>query len=497
MNGKERKRDGKILDSESKLEEDPAALKKMPKTKRIKRCDLHVEAMINPRWAFTTACTSMQQLKNEIENFVVKIGQQTFTYTEGYIDITAAVTPSVIQESCLLLSLSFDSESKSNPSSSNHNQSSKSIATWSISHINIYPYTPTDAPSEPEEIEEHNEEPITVCQTLQLPHTSLHTAWDNLIMPVHIKANLLSYARSALFFSQKNVSPHVINWNRVLLLYGPPGTGKTTLCRTLAHKLSIRSIDIFPSGGYLLEIKSHSLFSKWFSESGKLISRLFGRIHEMVEDEPDALFCVLVDEVESLANQRVGNGGVEPSDAVRAVNSLLTSLDSIRHFRNVLILTTSNITESVDSAFVDRVDWMVKIDLPCVEARYEILKSCLVELGRAGVLQPDDDTSTGDDCNSDYKISFLTYDETVNLKQCQEKNGSTYTDTCTIPPRIREYSEILLQCAIGAQGLSGRALRKLPFQSHAFQVRSVEGVSVSDFLHALKACVQMKVNGEI
>lgn len=35
----------------------------------------------------------------------------------------------------------------------------------------------------------------------------------------------------------------------------------------------------------LLEINSHSLFSRWFSESGKLVQKLFSSIMEMVEDE--------------------------------------------------------------------------------------------------------------------------------------------------------------------------------------------------------------------
>ena len=32
------------------------------------------------------------------------------------------------------------------------------------------------------------------------------------------------------------------------------------------------------SRGQLVEVNAHSLFSKWFSESGKLVSRLFARI---------------------------------------------------------------------------------------------------------------------------------------------------------------------------------------------------------------------------
>lgn len=43
----------------------------------------------------------------------------------------------------------------------------------------------------------------------------------------------------------------------------------------------------------LLEINSHSLFSKWFSESGKLVQRLFTSITELVEEE-DGFVVVLI-----------------------------------------------------------------------------------------------------------------------------------------------------------------------------------------------------------
>ena len=47
-----------------------------------------------------------------------------------------------------------------------------------------------------------------------------------------------------------------------------------------------------------MEVNAHSLFSKWFSESGKMVQGMFARITELLEDG-DALVCVLIDEVES------------------------------------------------------------------------------------------------------------------------------------------------------------------------------------------------------
>lgn len=54
---------------------------------------------------------------------------------------------------------------------------------------------------------------------------------------------------------------------------------------------------------HLVEINSHSLFSKWFSESGKLVMKLFAQIREIVEHQ-QSLVCILIDEIESIAFER-------------------------------------------------------------------------------------------------------------------------------------------------------------------------------------------------
>ncbi|KAL2935920.1 Pachytene checkpoint protein 2-like protein [Bienertia sinuspersici] len=219
-----------------------------------------------------------------------------------------------------------------------------------------------------------------------LPAKEFDGMWDSLIFESGLKERLLRYAASALLFSEKGVNPFLVSWNRIILLHGPPGTGKTSLCKALAQKLSIRFSSRYPQS-QLIEVNAHSLFSKWFSESGKLVAKLFLNIQEMVEDENNLVF-VLIDEVESLAAARKASlSGSEPSDSIRVVNALLTQLDKLKTSPNVIIMTTSNITAAIDIAFVDRADIKAYVGPPTLQARYEILRSCLQELLRTGILK--------------------------------------------------------------------------------------------------------------
>lgn len=57
--------------------------------------------------------------------------------------------------------------------------------------------------------------------------------------------------------------------------------------------------------------------------------RMFSKVKELVEN-PSALVIVLIDEVESLTHARNTQSGVEPSDAIRTVNAVLTQIDNLK-----------------------------------------------------------------------------------------------------------------------------------------------------------------------
>ncbi|TIA74436.1 hypothetical protein E3P91_00919 [Wallemia ichthyophaga] len=297
--------------------------------------------------------------------------------------------------------------------------------------------------TEDDEHEHDNDQLSTekAASVLDLPSTATDGLWDTLVYDEAIKHNLLQYINTTLRFSAHDIDPRVIAWNRIVLLHGPPGTGKTSLAQALAHKLSIRLNTLYVSGR-LVEINAHSLFSKWFSESGKLVHALFEMINRLCDD--DAVFVtLLIDEVESLtgARQAAVNGN-EPSDAIRVVNALLTQIDKLKQRKNVLIIATSNITAAIDDAFVDRADIQQYIGNPSTKAIEVILGSCLAEL---------------------FEKNLLIYDNT-------------------------SLNTIAVLCK--KKDVSGRFLRKLPLL--AFAHTKTELPTKKLIIDAMKTCIENK-----
>lgn len=219
-----------------------------------------------------------------------------------------------------------------------------------------------------------------------LPHISLEGQWESLYYgeseaaSIAFKRDIVSYVDTAMRFTHAGVSSNFVTWNRLILFHGPPGTGKTSLCRALAQKLSIRLASSVYARACLLEINAHSLFSRWFSESGKRVLQLFEQVHRIADDK-ECLVCCVMDEVESLAAARTSAmKGNEPSDSIRVVNALLTQMDRLQDCKNIVVLATTNLTAAIDVALLDRADKRVYVGPPGVQARFLMLYASVQEL---------------------------------------------------------------------------------------------------------------------
>lgn len=145
----------------------------------------------------------------------------------------------------------------------------------------------------------------------------------------------------------------------------------------------------------------------------------------------------------------------EPTDSIRVVNAVLTQLDQIRKHPNVLVLTTSNLTSSIDSAFLDRADIKQYVGFPDVIGLGQIYTVMLRELIDVGLV-----------VDSKNEFNLLT----------KSMDGELY-----------QQFRVLLETS---KGLSGRTLKKIPFLAYVNLVESSSKPELRDCLSAMQKAVR-------
>ena len=136
----------------------------------------------------------------------------------------------------------------------------------------------------------------------------------------------------------------------------------------------------------LIQIKAAALLSKYYSESAKQVDKIFSSLQQMCENDPQEFVCVLIDEVETLAIDRQANAHGESQESLRATNAFLTGLDRTRRYPNIVFLCTSNMINSLDSAFLDRCGLKAEVGLPSLFSQYAILQRRVQNLITRGIV---------------------------------------------------------------------------------------------------------------
>jgi len=151
--------------------------------------------------------------------------------------------------------------------------------------------------------------------------------------------------------------------SRGVLFYGPPGTGKTLLAKAVANECAANFISV----------KGPELLSMWFGESESNIRDIFDKARAA------APCVVFLDELDSIAKSRGGSMGDAGGASDRVVNQLLTELDGMGAKKNVFVIGATNRPEQLDPALCrpGRLDTLVYVPLPDLEARISILKAQL------------------------------------------------------------------------------------------------------------------------
>lgn len=212
------------------------------------------------------------------------------------------------------------------------------------------------------------------------------------------------------------------------------------MCQGLAQKISIRLNSTYKRTKFI-QIKTATLLSKFYSQSAKQVDEIFTAIGEICEEEPEQFICVLIDEVESIANSRESSMQGEVQDSLRATNALLTGLDRTKKYANAILLCTSNIPSGLDPAFLDRCGLKFEVNAPTPTVQYEILRGGIQRLINDGHIISETPLPS-------YRDAELEFDTDKRLP------GSKLLGIVELINSVNSASS--------EQGISGRTLNQLP-----------------------------------
>lgn len=218
-----------------------------------------------------------------------------------------------------------------------------------------------------------------------LPDDEFVDRWDRIVVAAEVKQRALNFMLFSLL-GRARLSSVSLPIHGVVLLQGPPGTGKTTLAHGIADRMSRRVLDATGKQTVFAELDCHGIGSGVLGETPKHMDRIFEvSIPDLARSGTPT--CVLLDEVENVAvARRQASLEANPMDVHRTTNALLTGIDRIRTtFPNVVFIATSNFPESIDEAFLSRVDVRLDMPLPTRDAIDGILRDTMGEVGSAPV----------------------------------------------------------------------------------------------------------------
>jgi len=143
-----------------------------------------------------------------------------------------------------------------------------------------------------------------------------------------------------------------------IIFYGHPGTGKTLTAKAIAKELNKP----------ILSLDSSKILSMYVGESEKNVRRLFDEYYE-ISEKLKTKPLLLLNEADQFLSTRTTASFSSADKMHNQMQNIF--LEQIEKFEGVLIATT-NLLETIDSAFSRRFDYKIKFEKPSLKERVKI-----------------------------------------------------------------------------------------------------------------------------
>lgn len=154
-----------------------------------------------------------------------------------------------------------------------------------------------------------------------------------------------------------------------ILLSGGPGTGKTETVKQLARE----------TGRDLFMIDISSIKSKWVGDLEKNTQEIFNR-YKTICSNCEVKPILFINECDAILGKRMENAERSVDKMQNAMQNIL--LQAIEDLEGIMICTT-NLAQSLDSAFERRFLFNIKFNTPDAEVRSQIWRSMIPSLSDA------------------------------------------------------------------------------------------------------------------